>query len=289
MKILKDIKAEDLLWIYRFGIPKHKISTEDFLSDLSQLKSPVFFLSTGRCGTAWFNDLLKHDPSVRDFHSPYPNFSIQNRFMYKLWQEKTNDENKLETARQLFLCGREQHLRYAFKCDKRYFETNNHITFFAPMLRRIMPQSKFVHLYRHPGEFVRSGIRRGWYGKNTQANTKLIVPVNPSDEWNKYSEIGKIGWLWNETNSFIENFKKNLDPGRIFNFNFNMLNPDSVHPLIQFLEITISGRALKKLLATKKNVQKTGQFPSYREWDDKQKAELMQSCGKLAASYGYTL
>jgi hypothetical protein len=26
-----------------------------------------------------------------------------------------------------------------------------------------MPNVKFVHLFRHPGEVVRSGMRRGWY------------------------------------------------------------------------------------------------------------------------------
>lgn len=288
MSIFTGIKPEDLLWIYRFGRPKRKISTEVLLADLSVLETPVFFLSTGRCGTKWFNMLLSKDKSVRDFHSPYPNLSLQNKYMHSLWTNPY-DQEQIEVGSQIFLSAREQHLRFSYKCKKRYFETNNHITFFAPVIAQLMPQAKFVHLYRHPGEFVRSGIRRGWYAENSQANAKLIEPKQNPEEWKNFTQIEKISWLWNESNTFIENFMDSIESDRAMGFNFNNLNKESLEPLLDFMKVSLSMRELKKLLQSRLNVQQAGTFPKYEQWTKEQKSQMIKICGSLAEKYGYQL
>jgi len=289
MNSFKEFKLDDLLWICHYGLPKKKISTEVLLSDLSLLETPVFFLSTGRCGTHWFSKLISKDRTVKDFHSPYPNLSIQNKFMFSLWHQKTEHHQKIEIGSQIFLAGREQHLRFAYKCQRRYFETNNHITFFAPVISKIIPQAKFIHLYRHPGEFVRSGIRRGWYEQNEQANAKLITPPNDVNSWSKFSQIEKIGWLWNETNGFIEQFKQSVGPDRVFDVNINQLNYTGIERLLDFINVSISPGIIKRHLKSRVNVQKSGNFPEYKIWSDDQKDELKKNCSVLSKKYGYQL
>src|SRR5690625_7198839 len=100
---------------------------------------------------------------------------MQNKFVYKIWiDERVPLEVKLDVMENIFTAGREQHLRYAYKSEKRYIETNNQLTFFAPGLARMFPDAQFVHLYRHPGEVVRSGMRRGWFDHNEPATLKII-------------------------------------------------------------------------------------------------------------------
>ncbi len=283
-------KLEALVWALKYGRPKRKMTVEKILSHLELIEKPVFFLSTGRCGTSWFSVMLEQDPNVKVLHSPNPSFSVQNAYYYSLW--KNSDINKkilLDFGKNLYTTGRGEHLRHLYKSNKRYIETNNHITFFAPVLAKIFPDSLFVHVYRHPGEFVRSGIRRGWFHQNQDASSKMIQPGNNLTHWDSYSQIQKIAWVWQETNQFIEDFKEQLNPNRHITFNFNSKDKDSLDTLFSFIEVGISYEQLGSRINQRINSQSTGDFPRYADWTEKNKKELMAICGKLAQDYGYLL
>lgn len=276
---------DEIYWNFKIGRSVKKLSVFSLRNDLKKhIKSPVFFLSTGRCGTQWFSNLLSTKENVV-LHSPVPSFASQNRTVYKTLINENTTENEINLIKEIYLTGREQHLRYSSKSAKKMIETNNYITFFAPVLATIFPDAKFVHLYRHPGEFVRSGIRRNYYTKNNPDDIKRIVPLN-NEDWPDYSQIKKIAWLWRETNTFIEKFKMKNE---CYSFNFNGLDPDNVMQLVNYLQIDIEISRVKKQLNKKLNVQKTGSFENYINWDDNQKNELKETCGELANTYGYTL
>ncbi|SNT36061.1 Sulfotransferase family protein [Ekhidna lutea] len=274
-----------IYWFSQFGRPKRKISSEELFVNPSLVKEPVFFLSTGRCGTEWFTHLLSKDKNTAVFHDPTPNLSTQNRFMHKL--SVLGDKNNLEIAKNLLFAGREQYLRYAYKSEKSYVETNNHITFFAFALAELFPKAKFVHLYRHPGDFVTSGLNRGWFESNETATAKLITSDNEKD-WGNYTTLEKIAWVWNETNSFIESFK-NQYPNRSFSYDFTHRDYNNLVKLIDFLGLNIPQKTLKKALSIKKNVQKSHTFPSYPNWDDSDRKKLQTICGELSSKYQYQL
>lgn len=283
-------KLEELAWILRYGRPKRKISSERMQSQLSLIEKPIFFLSTGRCGTKWFSNVLDQSPGVKVLHAPVPNFSMQNAYLYNLWQNKgISQKDRMEFSENLFTTGRVQHLRYLYKGGKRYIETNNHITFFAPALVKMFPDALFVHLYRHPGEFVRSGIRRGWFDHNQDATYKIIQPPTKDGDWATYNQVQKIAWVWNETNFFIEKFKTGIDSERHFTFNFNFKSPETVASLFAFLEIDVPSNVIDSTIEKKVNQQKTGDFPKYEDWSPIQKKELQSICGDLASKYKFTL
>lgn len=287
--------VENIFKALRYGIPKNKGTIYDLRGNgFQQLKPPVFFLSTGRCGTKWFTELLSFVRTAIVEHDPVPDLGVQGKLAYEI-QNDSPFQNKgliLKYLQELFLAGREEQLRYAYKTDKRYIETNNHITFFAPAIAELFPESKFVHLYRHPGQFVRSAIRRHYYSKDDNRILKRIIPSENSEysqRWDSFSPIQKSSWLWFETNRFAENFKEQISETRIFNVNFNERNEDTLSRLIAWIQLDISESKIQGLLHKEINVQKEGQFVRYEKWNSTQRQELIQICGNLAEQYGFEL
>lgn len=278
---------EQIYWVSKFGRPINKISSEELFSRPELVENSVFFLSTGRCGTEWFTHMMKKGTNTSVFHNPTPNLSVQNKFIHKLITEAKDISSTDEIAKQLLFTAREQYFRYAFKTGKRYIETNNHITFFAHTLAKLFPTAKFVHLYRHPGDFVSSGMNRGWFESNIAATEKIINPIDKS-LWDNYSSLEKIGWVWNETNSFIENFKKEY-PNRTFSYDFTKRNVTELSQLFAFLDINLSASSLEKSLNKKRNQQKNQQFPSYKNWNEDDKKNLLEICESLTKKYHYEL
>ncbi|MFO7888722.1 MAG: sulfotransferase [bacterium] len=290
----QDFKLEELLNIIRFGLPvKRGMIIQIRKDNFSGLPEPVFFMSTGRCGTQWFAKLLSKGKKTMVFHEPKPNFDSQGKKLYQLFIKHNFDlpDTIQEAYKEVFMTGRERYLRYSYKTEKRFIETNNHLTFFAPIINSVLPSVKFVHLIRHPGDFVRSAIRRRFYSDSNIRIQKRIVPVSGPhlEQWNNYDSVEKNSWLWNATNNFIENFKNVSKSKNIYTFNFNTLSVDKIEALLNFLELSISKKNIKKLLHVKVNVQKGGKYKQYADWSQHDKNKLIKICGSLAKKYNYNL
>ncbi len=284
---IKDISLDELYWYFKLGRPKYKITTNELIFNINKyIQQPVFFLSTGRCGTKWFSELLMTNKSNAVFHAPKPALDRQSRIAYELFSENNFniDKNYEILLKELFLSNREQHLRYTYKTGKRYIETNNYITFFAPVLYKIFPDAKFVHLTRNPLQFIKSGLNRKYYTNRTE-DSKRITPVKSSINWNTFSNVEKIAWLWNETNEFIEQFKDKFNT-QVYHFDFNQLNVNSVKELINFLEMDISSKKIQKLLPQKLNAQKQN-IVNADDLVQKNKEKIINICGTLSAKYKY--
>lgn len=288
--MLSKLNIDDIYWRIKYGKASKKISPIELRSKLNEcVKNPVFFLSTGRCGTKWFSDLLQTQKKLMLLHSPSPTLAVQSKKVYESIQAGLKaDENKWIT--EVFLTGREEYLRYAFKTKKRIIETNNYITFFAPFLADLFPDAKFVHVYRHPGEFVRSGIRRNYYTEHNFDDIKRITPIDSAglENWETYSRIEKTSWLWHETNAFIEVFKER-NPQKCFTYNFNENSEKNLDALLNFLNIELNIKNTTSYFNKKSNAQKSGSFPKYENWETKDKTALKDICGNLATKYNFHL
>ena len=254
----------------------------EFLSDVK----PVFVLSTGRCGTEFLTKILNKIIGFDVYHSPKPEMIFFTKYAYANYNKATEEiKNILKAARlELIL---ESYLR-----NRRYIETNNLITFFAYAAAEVFPRAKFIHLVRHPASFVRSGIRRNWYSGDNLHDLGRIKPLRNSENFNRMSKIEKIGWLWNETNQFIENFKKNIDENRriLFMKSEDMFtNIDRLQDIFQFLEVNVERKYLVNQISRKPvNRQKSGDFPPFDKWSDDDKIKLKKVC-TLAGFYEYQL
>ena len=169
-------------------------------------------------------------------------------------------------------------------------ETNNRITFFAEAIKQVYPRARFIHLVRHPGDFVRSGLNRGWYQGQQRHELGRIRGTTP--QWETLSRTAKIAWLWEQTNRYIEEFSAGLSEEELIRIKaedmFN--NPQTVTETCQFIGAEDISRSIidsmqGKVINQQKRV--TIQAP-YQRWRDAQKEEVRKEV-TLDDRYGYTL
>jgi len=250
-------------------------------SQIFNESNPVFVLSTGRCGTKLLTKLFEATKEGDVFHEPHPQMVYASRYVYEKMQLG------IELRKSAFIGARYELLKDAFLKDKRYIETNNQISFFADAIYSIFPNSRFIHLVRHPGDFVRSGIRRKYYNGHDYDDGRILL--NDVQKWESYSDIQKIGWLWNETNTIIENWKNVIPKENIYNCKAEGLfsDPKFFQNICAFCELdSIQNNQIDKIIRKPENVQRKGQFPTYEDWTDNQKNEL-NVVAPLGFKYGY--
>lgn len=254
------------------------------------LQAPyVFVLSTGRCGTALLSELLKQNQTFWVHHDPQPALEFASSYAHRHCVS-------IEALKVAILAARfESHFVQSYMRTRVYVETNNRITFFSPALADLLPNAKFIHLVRHPGDFVRSGMRRGYYEDKSRQYQRLR-PVD-SELWDTMSRQEKIAWEWNEINQYIESLKSNVPDNRILTINSESLfgenKSDVLAQMWQFLNhpnphVTDKGREILKSLYKKPiNAQTRGVFPAFKHWNDEDKSKMKDIVGDLADRYGY--
>ncbi len=255
--------------------------------------APVFFLSTGRTGTKFFTRLLNKSKKVKAFHNPAPEMIEQGKVIYEYYYENGLNVNN-HIISHIFSAGREDILHKTYLHNKIYIETNNRITFLAPAIKYYIPNARFIHLYRHPGEFIRSGMRRKWYTKaGGEHELGRIVPTSGNPffhRWQSFTNVEKIAWLWMETNTFIDRFLSLSDEKRFMRFNFNSLTVSNIKKLFGFIGLNdISQQYIEKNIKIPVNIQTANSFPIYNNWASEMKDRVKAICGDLAQKYGYEL
>lgn len=245
----------------------------------------VFFLSTGRCGTQLVTELLLAAGGTTPQHAPRPELV---RASARAFEEiDTNPELFLE----VFRSAREELVHEAYRYGTTYVETNNRITFFAPVIQRALPAARFVHLVRHPADVVRSGVRRNWYSGRHAHDVGRIAPRVNRDEWDGQDPIAKIGWMWEQTNAFIERFATGIDASRITRVRAEDLfgSVDEAARLLEFCGADpLPADRIAALIGRPVNAQRSGDFPRYEQWTDTQR-NLLRAAAPLAGAYGYEL
>ncbi len=212
---------------------------------------PVFVLNPGRSGSLLVTRILALDGGLRAVHEPRPEFTWHNTFAFEHPDEQ-------ERIGDMFDAGRYEYIRDSHLTDRRYVETNNRITFFARAIASLYPQSKFVHLVRHPSAFVKSGLPRGWYtGGNLYDASR---PTMQTEDWQWLSRAGKIAWLWEQTHKYIDDFKAE-HPDRVHTVLAENLfgNSDVAAELFQFIGRPIPARRrLSRVVKRKANANTKG-------------------------------
>lgn len=258
---------------------------DDFPELVLQNAEALFVLSTGRCGTDFLHYLLKPVTQMDVHHEAEPKMAIASRFLY---QNNINHRGG-EVA---FIGARYNAIQDAYLFNKIYVETNNRLTFFAPYIESLMPNAKFMHLVRHPGDFISSGMKRGYYKNDKIVDYSKIRPRESSifqQEWDSYSRLQKIAWLWHETNLFIEDFKQK-HPHKVLTIKSEQLfdQPGEVGmKLLRYMGI--NDPVDFKVDLGPKNEQRTGSFPKYKDWSTEQKQQIQTLVQELAQKYNYQL
>lgn len=252
------------------------------------LESPCFFvLSTGRCGTLLITKILSNSSRLRVEHNPKPELEYASKIVHR--------DNLSVQAQEIAILASRFDLFFldTLLRGKIYIETNNRISLFAHGLANLLPNSKFIHIVRDPADFVRSGMRRGYYQEGVTQHQRLDgTSYSP---WSSFSRLEKIAWEWNEINGRIEDFKGKVDSTRVITVNSEKLYTDSnaTHMIFNFLNVynpyvSLKGaKKLANLLSKPINKQNQSSFPKYRDWSQQDKTAFHRIV-TLASKYGYS-
>jgi len=257
--------------------------------------SPVFVLSHGRTGTKFLAKILNCSHDIKAFHEPKPTLQYFCNYIYK-------NQNKKVILTKIFDSARNELLLETFIKEKIYVETNQCLTFLAHSIADLFPKSKFIHLVRHPGDFVRSGMMKGWYNSDSIWEEGRIKPI-VLQGWQKQDNIAKLTWLWNETNQYIENFKEYLgNDSRIMFLKSEDIfsDPDVIKDLFDFIGVdsVIKKKIIKiqkqpinrleRVIKQPENMKKISVYPYYRDWSIEEKQKVLEKAS-LSERYGYFL
>lgn len=277
----------------RFKIIHHV--DQKTIKEMYEEYSPVFILSTGRSGSKTIATLLDCSENVTAYHEPRPAFQYFSNYAF-------HHQSEVKILSNMIDAGRMEMILEVFIKDNIYVESNQCLTFFAPVIARLFKKSKFVHLIRHPGDFIRSGIRKGWH-KNDSIWESGRVRMADKNQWAKMDQIEKLSWVWNMTNSFIEEFKYRVEDERIFDLKIEDLsvNDNKINELLRFVGAQyIPWGKIKKLqkkrvnklkigLNEPPNIKKIYDFPVYTDWDEEMKNKLKGILKDSAFRYKYVL
>lgn len=264
----------------------HVQDFQNFPEEMLKEVNAVFVLSTGRCGTDFLYHVLKPFSPLDVHHEPKSKLATTSRHLYNNRHQINQKGGELA-----FLAARNDALLDAYLFKKIYMETNNRLTFFAPFIENILPKVRFLHLVRHPGDFVRSGMRKGYYTEDKLSDYSKIRPVTEEmqKKWESYSRLEKISWLWYQTNAFIEQFKWE-HPDKVLTIKAEHLFRDPeevVHQLNDNLNLGIG--EIGRIRVGPKNVQRSGKFPRYPNWAEEDKKKMKSIVSNLADIYDYNL
>lgn len=272
----------------------HQISANSF-STFKKEYRPVFVLNTGRSGSAFIKTLLMNFKDVSSHHEAFPNLFLQSNYAF-------HNQDKEEVLAKIFESSRMELLLESFVKNEIYVESNQCLVFYINQIISIFPNAKFVHLVRHPGDFVTSAIKKGWH-KNDSVWELGRIKTKNEEKWKLLSHTQKLSWVWNETHAFIEEFKsQNKSSVLTLKFEDLVNSTDEVLKLLKFTGINnmYSKKYLKKLISKKvnevnvakgepNNMFKLDYYPKYTSWTNVQKKELISITDSLSDRYNYKL
>jgi len=175
----------------------------------------------------------------------------------------------------------------------RYVETSPQVTFLAPIILKIFPQAKFIHVVRDPRQVVRSGMRRQWYAghPNDEFRITPFLGTENYSKWENYSPFQKNVWLWTETNRWISDFTSSLPPEKkllVFSEDIFSGQINKINDLFKFLNaIPPSEKKILNVLKKKLNIQKSGKFPKIDDWTPEMFEQLRDIAGQISSQFGY--
>ncbi|MEL7498526.1 MAG: sulfotransferase [Planctomycetota bacterium] len=242
-------------------------------------------LSTGRVGSKTLSELGKLALGQASQHEPKPYlFGIS-----KVGFEKDPYDPAIVAALE---CCREELVQEFLDPNQIFMETSPQVTFLAPAIKQLFPQSKFIHVIRHPVDVIRSGMRRQWYTGSGHDRWRIVpTDTDTFQRWDDMDAFEKNLWLWAETNHWITAYMSELneEDGILIKSEQLFANDaETIQRFFQFIDAPVPAEGkIQRILGQNLNQQKTGTFPSIDDWTAAQKQLLHRYAGDLMEQYGY--
>jgi hypothetical protein len=246
----------------------------------------LFILSSGRTGSLSTVKLLNLSPQIEAYHEPFPRLRRESKSAY--YEHYQN----LKRYQQLFIEARGLKITYSNVRNKIYAEAT-YMIYLTELIAELLPNSKFLHLYRHPAAFVRSGMRRGWYRPHLFDEYRLEPSMNDPirKHWDSWPRFSKILWVWQAVNEYILKLKERIDRRRFLSVKHEDLvlaDTEKYKELFAFLGVPCPlHKDVCSLLSVKHNAQSKGEFHRFKEWTCEEKFAFKEIAGNTMEKLGY--
>lgn len=247
----------------------------------------LFILSTGRTGTLATIRLLNLSPRLRAFHEPPPYLGQE---AIQVYRERTGQR---PGAWPLFAKARRGGIGLAGWTGRVYAEYGP-VGYLAPEIAQGLPASKFLHQYRHPGDFIRSAMRRGWFAGHPWDIYRIVPgPDHPDRQpWEtSWTPFQKIAWYWSEVNRYILEMAEHIPADRFLSLPAEELlrvETGAYLKLFEFLDVPAPPESdARAVFEARLNAQTEGHFPAYADWDANMREEMLRIAGPVMARLGY--
>lgn len=246
----------------------------------------LFVLSTGRTGSSTLIHLLNLSPRICGFHEPKPILLHVHRSAF------AEAHLAPDRYRKLFARARRRLIGGAGRRNRIYAEATI-LKFLAPVMARMLPESRFLHLHRHPGEVVRSGMRRGWF-QNHGLDPYRIEPLpgDPAHEhWDRWDAFAKVCWTWHVENDYFLQLTDAIGTDRVLSLAFHQWTDHGTGAYRRIFEFAgvepPDAASVADVLRIRHNMQPDGDFPSYDRWPDDRRQTLLDVAGSTMSKLGY--
>lgn len=251
----------------------------------------LFLLHTGRVGSVTAIKLLDLSPHVYALHEPSLLESLTPKYACTDPEEYAARYGAVFAK--TFAKARQGTIGMVGGSHRAYAESF-WTAYFGLEVAKLLPLSRFVHLHRHPGEYVRSGMRRGWYVDHAW-DVRRLEP-SPSDpvyklwhtEWDAFR---KIAWLWQTMNAYFLKMRESVPEDRFAvmrSEDFYRFGTGAYRRLFDLLDVPPPPEdEARTLLSVRHNAQTKGDFPPYEEWTSEQRQILRDIAGPMMERLGY--
>ena len=244
-----------------------------------------FVMSSGRVETQTLHALLDKAENAKVWHHPRPEMIMETQAAYWGVCDK----------RKVFWDGRRELIEQAWAKGLIHGETDHNMTPFCDVIAEEIPLSRFIVLVRDPREYVRSGMRRGFYINGGEWDRGRLRPSDNDPEladWLSKTTFERVCWLWAKTYEHILNITGKLDSSRVMVVRFEDLvgNVDTVEQIFSFLGLSGYSKAKSlRILSKRLNRQKGGDYPHPADWSNHKHMVCWNTVGKIALRYGYAV
>lgn len=249
----------------------------------------LFLLSTGRAGTTSSIGLLQLSSQIAAYHEPEPLFLQESLDAYR------NFDATAERSRYLFKRTRAGGIANAWYHGKAYAEAS-YMTAWMPLIAEMLPNASFALLVRHPGDVVRSWMRRGAFTGEHSWDRYRLYPLPDSrysEEWRKWSSFERACWAWGEINHIILSHAECLSDSRFSVVRFEELVDPKTRAYERLFGAVnaepVSHERAVEYLSQPVNEQQSGDFPKYKDWSNQQRGFLREVAGEVAVLLDYEL
>lgn len=251
---------------------------------------PVWVLSSGRTGTETLTRLLNLSPRIDAYHEPAPELF---QFSYDYYNGDIETSHALKTL--LYL--RDELVFRSHRDGFIFVETNNRVTYIAELLLELYPSSKFIHIYRNPYNYIRSGMRRKYYSGHMRdyARVKPRGDDVYHERWDNLTDLEKVAWNWRTVNELCLDFMNNLPDNQKLGFSSEaFFNADTnlVKNLFTFIgsdQYVPPPSDVNRVMKKKHNAQQKGQFSTPDNWTDSQVKNVNKIIANTAEKLSYEL